>query len=234
MELLTEMQNVHSDVGGPLSSARGGVGTILRRPFTLQMEPNFDEDSNEDFVGDMDDTREISDGVEFVLESQSRRRFLLPASGPIPDLSSVSSHFHMLYFDAMDEEPRDGFGRGGEDYDVDGRKEFKVGQCSALERLCIWGLVLPERLVQLRQPDRPESLLALQHLHALPTVFTDGHLDAARTDSLAVGNYNRVVGYISTKFMTKYSLPTDSLAVCKPSEKTVSHNYGALSFMDVR
>ncbi|MED6109554.1 hypothetical protein PIB30_034864 [Stylosanthes scabra] len=53
----------------------------------------------------------------------------------------------------------------------------------------------------------------LQHLHALPTVFTDGHLDAARTDGLAVGNNNRAVDYISTKFMTKYSLPTDGLAV---------------------
>ncbi|MED6161911.1 hypothetical protein PIB30_065267 [Stylosanthes scabra] len=34
---------------------------------------------------------------------------------------------------------------------------------------------------------RPRPQRALQHLHALPTVITDGHLDAACTDDLAVG-----------------------------------------------
>ncbi|MED6157784.1 hypothetical protein PIB30_026596 [Stylosanthes scabra] len=86
MELLTEMQTMHGDVGGPSSSAQGVS----------------DEDSDEYFVGD---SSESSDGSEFVLESQTRQGFLLPAPASILDLSSVNSHFHMLHLDAMEEEP---------------------------------------------------------------------------------------------------------------------------------
>ncbi|MED6149709.1 hypothetical protein PIB30_065089 [Stylosanthes scabra] len=134
MELLTEMQTLHVDVGGPLSSNTGAVGVIPCSPIngaalevSMQMEPNSEENSNEDFVGDFEDSSESLDGAEFVLESQSRRGFLLPTPASIPDLSYVNIHFHMLYLDEMEEEPREGFGGGGDDYDIDGGQEFRVG-----------------------------------------------------------------------------------------------------------
>ncbi|MED6113364.1 hypothetical protein PIB30_070058 [Stylosanthes scabra] len=134
MELLTEMQIVDNDVGGPSSSAGGAASVIPCLPIhfaapdaSMQLELNSDEGSDEDFVGDTDDSSEISDGSEFVPESQCRRDFLLPAPTPIPDLSSVSSHFHTLHLHDMGEEPKKGFGGGSDDYDVDGGQEFRVG-----------------------------------------------------------------------------------------------------------
>ncbi|MED6186401.1 hypothetical protein PIB30_066313 [Stylosanthes scabra] len=134
MELLTEMQTVDADVGGPSSSARGPADVIPCSPihFTapgaaMLLELNSDEGSDEDFVGDTDDSSKSLDGTEFVLESQCRRDLLLPASAPIPDLSSMSSHFHTLHLHDMGKEPMEGFGRGGEDYDVADGEEFRVG-----------------------------------------------------------------------------------------------------------
>ncbi|MED6211221.1 hypothetical protein PIB30_071651, partial [Stylosanthes scabra] len=86
-----------------------------------------DDDSDEDFVGNTDESSESSDGSEFVSESQARQGFLLPAPSPIPDLSSVGSHFHTLNLDEMTEVQREGFGGGGEDYDLDGGSEFQIG-----------------------------------------------------------------------------------------------------------
>ncbi|MED6171258.1 hypothetical protein PIB30_039156 [Stylosanthes scabra] len=97
-----------------------------------------DDDSDEDFVGNTDESNESSDGSEFVPESQARQGFLLPAPSPIPDLSSVGSHFHTLNLDEMTEVQREGFGGGGEDYDLDGGSEFQIGHDSAPERSCIW------------------------------------------------------------------------------------------------
>ncbi|MED6180683.1 hypothetical protein PIB30_012560 [Stylosanthes scabra] len=84
-------------------------------------------DSDEEFVPDIEESNESSDGSEFVPESQSRRGFLLPAPAPISDLLSVNSHFHTLHLEDMDEEPMEGFGEGGDYYDVDGGEEFRVG-----------------------------------------------------------------------------------------------------------
>ncbi|MED6222216.1 hypothetical protein PIB30_062215 [Stylosanthes scabra] len=78
LELLTEMETVNVDAAGPSSSSR-------------------------DFVGNTDESSESSDDSEFVLESQARQGFLLPAPSPIPDLSSVGSHFHTLNLDEMTE-----------------------------------------------------------------------------------------------------------------------------------
>ncbi|MED6174634.1 hypothetical protein PIB30_070912 [Stylosanthes scabra] len=85
------------------------------------------KDSDEDFVGSMDDSSKSSDVLEFVPESQMMRGFFLPAPASIPDLSSVCSHFHTLHLYDMEEELRERFGDGGEDYDVDGGPEFRVG-----------------------------------------------------------------------------------------------------------
>ncbi|MED6157169.1 hypothetical protein PIB30_020836 [Stylosanthes scabra] len=84
-------------------------------------------DSYEEFVPDIEESSESLDGSEFVPESQSRRGFLLPTPAPIPDLSSVNSHFHTLHLEDMDEEPMEGSGGGGDYYDLDGGEEFRVG-----------------------------------------------------------------------------------------------------------
>ncbi|MED6125088.1 hypothetical protein PIB30_065203 [Stylosanthes scabra] len=101
MELLTEMQTVNVDAGGSTSSSQGGPGAILAAPIQFATPEVSDDDSDEDFVGNTDESSESSDGSEFVPKSQT-------------------SHFHTLHLDDMVEEPREGFGRGGEDYDIDG------------------------------------------------------------------------------------------------------------------
>ncbi|MED6157313.1 hypothetical protein PIB30_022135 [Stylosanthes scabra] len=93
----------------------------------MPMDGNSGEDFDEEFMPDIEESSESSDGSEFVPESQSRRGFLLPAPAPIPDLSSVNSHFHALHLEDMDEEPMEGFDGGGDYYDVDGGEEFRVG-----------------------------------------------------------------------------------------------------------
>ncbi|MED6160867.1 hypothetical protein PIB30_055280 [Stylosanthes scabra] len=117
MELLTEMQTVNVDAGGSTSSSRGGPGPIIAAPIQFATPEVGDDDSDEDFVGNTDESSESSDGSEFVPESQTRQGFLLPAPSPIPDLSSVGSHFHTLNLDDMVEDQREGVGGGGEDYD---------------------------------------------------------------------------------------------------------------------
>ncbi|MED6155341.1 hypothetical protein PIB30_004357 [Stylosanthes scabra] len=130
MELLTEMQSMTEVVGGSSSSN----GVIPCSPIhcpapkvPILMDGNSGEDSEEEFVPDIEESSESSVGSEFVPESQSRRGFLLLALAPILDLSSVNSHFHTLHLEDMDEEPIEGFGGGGDYYDVDGGEEFRVG-----------------------------------------------------------------------------------------------------------
>ncbi|MED6193769.1 hypothetical protein PIB30_022690 [Stylosanthes scabra] len=127
MELLTEMETVNVDAAGPSSSSRGGPGAMIAAPIQIATSEGGDDDSDEDFVGNMDESSESSDGSEFVPESQARQGFLLPAPSPIPDLSSVGSHFLTLNLDDMTEVQREGFGGGGEDYDLDGGSEFQIG-----------------------------------------------------------------------------------------------------------
>ncbi|MED6171950.1 hypothetical protein PIB30_045709 [Stylosanthes scabra] len=95
MELLTEMQTMGVDVGGSARSVGEDAAVIPCSPvdFTglevpMQSELNEGEDSDEEYVGDTEESSESSDGTEFVPESQCRRDFLLPAPAPIPDLSS--------------------------------------------------------------------------------------------------------------------------------------------------
>ncbi|MED6203814.1 hypothetical protein PIB30_003105 [Stylosanthes scabra] len=130
MELLTEMQSM-PEVGGGSSSSNGVIPcSPINCPapeVPMLMDANSGEDSDEEFVPDVEDSSESSDGSEFVSESQSRTGFLLPAPAPIPDLSSVNSHFHTLHLEDMDEELMEGFDGGGDYYDVDGGEEFRVG-----------------------------------------------------------------------------------------------------------
>ncbi|MED6184401.1 hypothetical protein PIB30_047148 [Stylosanthes scabra] len=111
----------------PVNTLEELKAVILRNMRVASRTMLVRRDSDEDFFGDTEESSESSDGTEFVPESQCKRDFLLPAPAPIPDLSSVSSHFQTLYLDDMGEQPREGFGGGGEDYDVDGGQEFRVG-----------------------------------------------------------------------------------------------------------
>ncbi|MED6185725.1 hypothetical protein PIB30_059751 [Stylosanthes scabra] len=68
IELLTEMQTVDADVGGPSSSAGGPADMIPCSPIhfaalgaAMQLELNSDEGSDEDFIGDTDDSSVSSD-----------------------------------------------------------------------------------------------------------------------------------------------------------------------------
>ncbi|MED6168866.1 hypothetical protein PIB30_015700 [Stylosanthes scabra] len=123
MVLLTEMQSMPKlERGIPCSPIQCPAPEV-----PMLMDGNFEEDSEEEFVPNIEESSGSSDGSEFVPESQSRRGFLLPAPAPIPDLSSVNSHFHTLHLEDMDEEPMEGFGGGGDYYDVDGREEFRAG-----------------------------------------------------------------------------------------------------------
>ncbi|MED6139913.1 hypothetical protein PIB30_088391 [Stylosanthes scabra] len=76
--------------------AQGGHDAIIAAPIRIATPEGGDDDSDEDFVSNTDESSESSDGSEFVPESQARQGFLLPAPSPIPDLSSVGSHFHTL------------------------------------------------------------------------------------------------------------------------------------------
>ncbi|MED6147224.1 hypothetical protein PIB30_042101 [Stylosanthes scabra] len=139
MELLTEMQSMPEVVGGSSSSNCVIPCSPIHCPaleVPMLMDGNSGEDSDEEFVPDIEEIRESSDSSEFVPESQSRRGFLLPAPAPIPNLSSVNSHFHTLHLEDMDEEPMEGFGGGGDYYDVE--KSSGSGIASAKER-CKWG-----------------------------------------------------------------------------------------------
>ncbi|MED6169718.1 hypothetical protein PIB30_023927 [Stylosanthes scabra] len=114
-------------VRGSTSSSLGGTGAIIAAPIQIATPEVGDDDSDEDFIGNTDESSESSDGSEFVPESQARQGFLLPTPSPIPDSSSVGSHFHTLNLDDMVEEPMEEFGEGGEDYDLDGGSKFRVG-----------------------------------------------------------------------------------------------------------
>ncbi|MED6223987.1 hypothetical protein PIB30_079450 [Stylosanthes scabra] len=62
MELLTEMQTVNVDAGGSTSSSQGGLGTIIVAPIQFATPEVGDDDSDEDFVGNTDESSESSDG----------------------------------------------------------------------------------------------------------------------------------------------------------------------------
>ncbi|MED6198106.1 hypothetical protein PIB30_062847 [Stylosanthes scabra] len=110
MELLVETRDVNRSEAGPSSSRAGPMGAIAA-PTTLDRHTG-DDGSNGEYMGETKELDDSFDEAEYVAETQHGRRFLLPAPAAIPDLSSVSSHFHTLNLDAMQEEPRDGYGGG--------------------------------------------------------------------------------------------------------------------------
>ncbi|MED6212656.1 hypothetical protein PIB30_085582, partial [Stylosanthes scabra] len=73
MELLTEMEAVNVDAGGPSSSSRGGTGAIIAAPIQIATPKGGDDDSDEDFVGNTNESSESSNDSEFVPKSQARQ-----------------------------------------------------------------------------------------------------------------------------------------------------------------
>ncbi|MED6152795.1 hypothetical protein PIB30_095392 [Stylosanthes scabra] len=108
MELLTEMHTVNVDAGGSTSSSQGGPGAIFAALIQFATPEVGNDDSDEDFVGNTNESSESSDGSEFVPESQT-------------------NHFHTLNLDDMVEEQSERLGGSGKDYDIDGGSEFRVG-----------------------------------------------------------------------------------------------------------
>ncbi|MED6184304.1 hypothetical protein PIB30_046175 [Stylosanthes scabra] len=125
---------IHSEAG-PSSSWAGLVGAIAAASFRIvtpdvsaDMDSGSDDGSDGEYVGETEELSDSYDEADYVDETQVARRFLLPAPAAIPDLASVSSHFRTLNLNAMEEEPREGHGGGGDDYiNLDGGEEFRVG-----------------------------------------------------------------------------------------------------------
>ncbi|MED6211461.1 hypothetical protein PIB30_073853 [Stylosanthes scabra] len=133
MELLVETRDVNRSEVGPSSSRACPVGPIIVPPLRIasldvSMEPDFgsDDGSDGEYVIETEESTDSFDEAEYVDETQEGHRFLLPQPAPIPDLSSISSHFHMLNLDDMEEDVRDG-GRGNDYLNLDGGEEFRVG-----------------------------------------------------------------------------------------------------------
>ncbi|MED6170579.1 hypothetical protein PIB30_032382 [Stylosanthes scabra] len=120
---------------GPSSTWAGQLGLIAAPPLriatpsvSMEMDSGSEGGSSEDYQEETEESTDSFDEAEYVDESQVDRMFLLPASAPIPESSSVSSHFHSLHLDAIHEEPREAHGGGGNDYlNLDGGEEFRVG-----------------------------------------------------------------------------------------------------------
>ncbi|MED6125745.1 hypothetical protein PIB30_071625 [Stylosanthes scabra] len=135
MELLYETRDVIRSEAGPSSAIPTSVVPIAAAPLrvatpnvSVDMDSGSGEGSDGEYMGETDESSDSFDEAEFVDETQVGRRFLLPAPVPISDMASVSSHFHTLNLDAMEEEPREGHGGGGDDYlNLDGGEEFRVG-----------------------------------------------------------------------------------------------------------
>ncbi|MED6149329.1 hypothetical protein PIB30_061321 [Stylosanthes scabra] len=132
MKLLAETRNVCRYESGPSSSGSGRVGAIPAPPLatpevSMELDSESGDGSDEYFLSETDDSSDSSEAARYVAKTHQVHRFLLPAPAAIPELFDVSSHFHTLHLDAMQEEPIEGFG-GGHDYiNLDGGSEFMVG-----------------------------------------------------------------------------------------------------------
>ncbi|MED6114332.1 hypothetical protein PIB30_079245 [Stylosanthes scabra] len=104
MELVTEMEHFHRANGAPSSSRQWVTDPIHVKLFTMplprcmstEIDLDSDDSSNEEYIGETDESSDSSDEEEFVPAIQMGYNFLLPPPAPIPNLLSVSSHFHTL------------------------------------------------------------------------------------------------------------------------------------------
>ncbi|MED6199086.1 hypothetical protein PIB30_072618 [Stylosanthes scabra] len=77
--------------------------------------------------GDSEGGSFVSGDDEFVSATPVGTRFLLLTPLPVPDLSSMDSHFHTLDLDAMEEDQMTDIGGSGDDYNLDSGVELRVG-----------------------------------------------------------------------------------------------------------
>ncbi|MED6112446.1 hypothetical protein PIB30_061829 [Stylosanthes scabra] len=124
MELLFETRDMIRSEAGPLCARAAPVGPIAAATLriatpdvSVDMDSSSGEGSDGEYLGETDESSDSFNKADFVDETQVGQRVLLPAPAAIPDLASVSSHFHTLNLDAMEEEPREG---------QDGGEEFRV------------------------------------------------------------------------------------------------------------
>ncbi|MED6164152.1 hypothetical protein PIB30_086928, partial [Stylosanthes scabra] len=135
MKFLFETRDMVRCEAGPSSAQAAPVGPIAAAPLriatpdvSVDIDSSSEEGADGDYQGETDESSDSFDEADFVDETQVGRSFLLPASAAILDLASVSTHFHTLNLDAMEEEPREGHGGGGDDYaNLVGGEEFRVG-----------------------------------------------------------------------------------------------------------
>ncbi|MED6190989.1 hypothetical protein PIB30_111511, partial [Stylosanthes scabra] len=91
-----------------------------------EIELDSEDGSDEEFIGEM--TRQAKARTRRSLcQRLWQVKVFSPSIAPIPELSSINSHFHTLNLDAMMKEPIYGFGGGGQDYNLGGGEEFTVG-----------------------------------------------------------------------------------------------------------
>ncbi|MED6140829.1 hypothetical protein PIB30_097171 [Stylosanthes scabra] len=102
MELLTEMEIVNVDAVGPSSSSRGGPGAIIAAPIRIA-------------------TSEGVRGVMTILTKTLSATRMSQAKALMAQNLSRN-----LRRGRMTEVQREGFGGGGEDYDLDGGSEFQI------------------------------------------------------------------------------------------------------------
>ncbi|MED6184295.1 hypothetical protein PIB30_046090 [Stylosanthes scabra] len=120
MELLFETWDMICSEAGPSCARAAPVDPIAAAPLqiatpdvSVDMDSGSAEGSDGEYLGETDESSDSFDEADFVNETQVGRRFLLLPPAAMPDLASVSSHFHTLNLDAMEEEPREGHGGGG-------------------------------------------------------------------------------------------------------------------------
>ncbi|MED6212788.1 hypothetical protein PIB30_086878 [Stylosanthes scabra] len=101
MELLFETRDMIRSEVGPSCARAAPVGPIATAPLriatpdvSVDMDSSSREGSDREYLGETDESSDSFDEADFVDETQVGQRFLLPAPAAIPDLASVSSHFH--------------------------------------------------------------------------------------------------------------------------------------------
>ncbi|MED6114400.1 hypothetical protein PIB30_079875 [Stylosanthes scabra] len=111
---------------GPSHSGLAGDTPMAADPVDVPPEQTGEEsESGEEDAGDTDGGSSGTSEDKYVLETPVGTRFLLPAQLLVPDISTMDSHFHTLYFDAIEEERSVDIGGRDDDYNLDGGLELR-------------------------------------------------------------------------------------------------------------
>ncbi|MED6177615.1 hypothetical protein PIB30_099819, partial [Stylosanthes scabra] len=97
MELLFETRDMRTgSPEGPIAAAPIWIATP---DVSVDIDSSSEEGSDRDYQEETDESSDSFDEADIFCETQVGRRFLMPAPAAIPDLASVSSHFHTLNLD---------------------------------------------------------------------------------------------------------------------------------------